>query len=74
MVGIDEQGPFRDKNGQLSQLVLAACSFDLKFHYVLAGWEGSASESIVLNSALSRRNQLQIPQGIFFWLITKNTK
>lgn len=71
MVGIDEQGPFRDKNGQLSQLVLAACSFDLKFHYVLAGWEGSASESIVLNSALTRRNQLQIPQGIFFCLITK---
>uniref|UniRef100_A0A803P7M7 DDE Tnp4 domain-containing protein n=1 Tax=Cannabis sativa TaxID=3483 RepID=A0A803P7M7_CANSA len=39
MVGVDEQGPFRNKNGSLSQIVLAACSFDLKFHYVLAGWE-----------------------------------
>ncbi|KAJ6295085.1 hypothetical protein OIU76_023059 [Salix suchowensis] len=59
MVGIDEQGPFRNKNGQLSQNVLVACSFDLRFHYVLAGWEGSASDLRVLNSALTRRNKLQ---------------
>ncbi|CAN0857902.1 hypothetical protein LINGRAHAP2_LOCUS6982 [Linum grandiflorum] len=62
-VGIDEQGPFRNKNGLLSQNVLAACSFDLKFHYVLAGWEGSASDLRVLNSALTRRNKLQVPEG-----------
>ena len=64
MVGVDEQGPFRNKNGMLSQNVLAACSFDLKFHYVLAGWEGSASDLQVLNSALTRRNKLQNPEGI----------
>ncbi|KAJ6677130.1 hypothetical protein OIU85_010318 [Salix viminalis] len=64
MVGIDEQGPFRNKNGQLSQNVLVACSFDLRFHYVLAGWEGSASDLRVLNSALTRRNKLQVPEGI----------
>ncbi|CAN1248210.1 Putative nuclease HARBI1 [Linum perenne] len=63
MVGVDEQGPFRNKNGLLSQNVLAACSFDLKFHYVLAGWEGSASDLRVLNSALTRRNKLQVPEG-----------
>jgi hypothetical protein len=66
MVGIDEQGPFRNKNGLLSQNVLAACSFDLRFHYVLAGWEGSASDLRVLNSALTRRNKLQVPEGILF--------
>ncbi|KAJ6418619.1 hypothetical protein OIU84_001897 [Salix udensis] len=66
MVGIDEQGPFRNKNGLLSQSVLAACSFDLRFHYVLAGWEGSASDLRVLNSALTRRNNLQVPEGILF--------
>ncbi|KAF2317524.1 hypothetical protein GH714_023929 [Hevea brasiliensis] len=60
MVGVDEQGPFRNKSGLLSQNVLAACSFDLKFHYVLAGWEGSASDLRVLNSALTRRNKLQV--------------
>lgn len=65
MVGVDEQGPFRNKNGLLSQTVLAACSFDLKFHYVLAGWEGSASEFRVLNSAITRRNKLPVPEGMF---------
>ncbi|KAJ6977017.1 hypothetical protein NC653_029025 [Populus alba x Populus x berolinensis] len=64
MVGIDEQGPFRNKNGLLSQNVLAACSFDLRFHYVLAGWEGSASDLRVLNSALTRRNKLQVPEEV----------
>lgn len=66
MVGVDEQGPFRNKNGLLSQSILAACSFDLKFHYVLAGWEGSATDLQVLNSALTRRNKLQIPEGIAY--------
>ncbi|XP_068308772.1 protein ALP1-like [Pyrus communis] len=66
MVGVDEQGPFRDKNGLLSQNVLAACSFDLKFLYVLAGWEGSASDLQVLNSALTRRNKLQMPEGKYY--------
>ncbi|GAV66874.1 DDE_4 domain-containing protein [Cephalotus follicularis] len=66
MVGVDEQGPFRNKNGLLSQNVLAACSFDLKFFYVLAGWEGSASNLRVLNSALTRRNSLQVPEGKYY--------
>ena len=64
MVGVDEQGPFRNKSGFLSQNVLAACSLDLKFHYILAGWEGSAADLRVLNSALTRRNKLQVPEGI----------
>lgn len=71
MVGVDEQGPFRNKNGLLSQTVLAACSFDLKFHYVLAGWEGSASEFRVLNSAITRRNKLPVPEGKYYLLDNK---
>lgn len=71
MVGVDEQGPFRNKNGFLSQNVLAACSFDLKFHYVLAGWEGSAVDLRVLVSALTRRNKLQVPEGKFYLVDTK---
>nr|XP_043613895.1 uncharacterized protein LOC122585836 [Erigeron canadensis] len=66
IVGIDEQGPFRNKYGVLSQNVLAACSFDMKFHYVLAGWEGSAPDLKVLNSALTRKNKLQVPEGRYF--------
>ncbi|KAL9374946.1 hypothetical protein Peur_031825 [Populus x canadensis] len=71
MVGIDEQGPFRNKNGQLSQNVLVACSFDLRFHYVLAGWEGSASDLRVLNSALTRRNKFQVPEGKYYLVDSK---
>lgn len=36
----------------------------MKFHYVLAGWEGSAPDMRVLNSALTRRNKLQVPEGM----------
>ncbi|KAK6921273.1 Harbinger transposase-derived nuclease domain [Dillenia turbinata] len=71
MVGVDEQGPFRNRKGFLSQNVLAACSFDLKFHYVLAGWEGSAADMRVLNSALTRRNKLQVPEGKYYLVDTK---
>lgn len=81
MVGVDEQGPFRNKNGMLSQNVVAACSLDLRFHYVLAGWEGSASDLQVLNSALTRRNKLQVPEGIVHirkiiltWMFSHPTK
>lgn len=71
MVGVDEQGPFRNKNGMLSQNVLAAFSFDLKFHYVLAGWEGSASDLQVLNSALTRRSKLPVPEGKYYLVDNK---
>lgn len=76
MVGVDEQGPFRNKIGFLSQNVVAACSLDLKFHYVLAGWEGSAPDLRVLNSALTRRNKLQVPEGmycLYYTLFTTNS-
>lgn len=63
-VGVDEQGPFRNKNGVFSQNVLAACSFDMKFNYVLAGWEGSAPDMRVLSAALNRRNKLTVPDGM----------
>jgi hypothetical protein len=44
--------------------VLAAVDFDLRFIYVLAGWEGSAHDSFVLQDALSRPSGLKIPEGI----------
>jgi hypothetical protein len=44
--------------------VLAAVDFDLRFTYVLAGWEGSAHDSFVLQDALSRPSGLKIPEGI----------
>jgi len=65
-----DNSSFRDRHGNISQNVLAACNFDLEFMYVLVGWEGSAHYSKVLNDALSRRNGLKVPQvNTSFFLI-----
>ena len=35
----------------------------MKFIYALPGWEGSASDSRILQDAISRRNGLIVPIG-----------
>ncbi|XP_077242532.1 uncharacterized protein LOC143883052 [Tasmannia lanceolata] len=52
--------------GWPSQNELAICDFDLKFTYMLAGWEGSASDSRVLASALSKPNGSPYLPGKFY--------
>ncbi|RWR86250.1 LOW QUALITY PROTEIN: putative nuclease HARBI1 [Cinnamomum micranthum f. kanehirae] len=42
------------RHGQLSQNCLMASGFDMKFQYVLAGWEGSATDATVLFSTLNK--------------------
>ncbi|XP_077247569.1 uncharacterized protein LOC143887354 [Tasmannia lanceolata] len=66
MVNGYDRAPFRNKKGFLSQNVMAACSFDLLFQFVLAGWEGSTADSRVLSSALTRPNGLQVPEGKYY--------
>ena len=58
------QGRFHGRKDGTTQNVLAAISFDLKFTYVLAGWEGSAHDSRVLNDAFARLGGFSIPDGI----------
>jgi hypothetical protein len=41
----NEMAAFRNRKGFLSQNVLAACDFDMRFTMVLSGWEGSVSDS-----------------------------
>ena len=60
---------YRGRKSYPTMNVLAACTFDLKFTYVLPGWEGSASDSRILDSALSREDNLNVPQGIKFLYI-----
>ncbi|XP_023644308.1 uncharacterized protein LOC111832173 [Capsella rubella] len=63
MVAGKDTASYRNRKGQLSQNVLAACNFDLEFIYVLSGWEGSAHDSKVLHDALTRNtNQLKVPE------------
>ncbi|KAH9151365.1 hypothetical protein LEN26_003875 [Aphanomyces euteiches] len=48
-----EAAAFHGRKG-LTMNVLAACDFDLMFTYILAGWEGSASDSKVYTDALTK--------------------
>ena len=68
MVSGRDVSSYRNRHGIISQNVLAACNFDLEFMYVLSGWEGSAHDSKILNDALSRRNGLKVPQGIYIFI------
>ncbi|KAK1627946.1 hypothetical protein QYE76_002261 [Lolium multiflorum] len=54
---------FRGRKRYTSQNVLAAVDFDMRFTYVLAGWEGSAHNVSILADSLSRPDGLQIPDG-----------
>ena len=57
------QAVFRGRKNAPTQNVLAAVSFDLKFTYVLAGWEGSAHDATILADALQREDGLRVPPG-----------
>jgi hypothetical protein len=57
------QAVFRGRKHCTTQNVLAAVDFDLKFTYVLAGWEGSAHNALILADALERADGLIVPQG-----------
>ncbi|KAH1082651.1 hypothetical protein J1N35_022412 [Gossypium stocksii] len=60
------QGRFRSCKRGTTQNVLAIITFDLKFSYVLAGWEGSAHDSRILSDALSRPRGLRISEGKYY--------
>ncbi|KAK3199756.1 hypothetical protein Dsin_023171 [Dipteronia sinensis] len=57
---------FRGRKGYPTLNVLAAYSFDLKFKYVLPGWEGTASDSRIIKNALIREDKLIIPNGKYY--------
>ena len=58
------QGRFCGHKDGTTQNVLAAISFDLKFTYILAGWESSVHDSRVLNDAFARPGGFSILEGI----------
>lgn len=59
-----DRARYRNRKGTVSQNVLAAVSFDMRFVYVLSGWEGSASDSRILEDA--RTTDFKIPDGRFY--------
>jgi hypothetical protein len=58
-----DRGAFLGRKNTTTQNVLAAVDFDLRFTYVLAGWEGSAHEALILADAIQRPDGLKVPQG-----------
>ena len=63
-----EVARYRGKKEHPAQNVLVACSFGLKFTYVLPGWEGTTSDSRIIKNALNRKDTLIIPNGNFKFL------
>ena len=55
---------YRNRKSGVSQNVLAACTFDMHFCYILSGWEGSASDGGVFHDA--RVHDLEIPEGRYY--------
>jgi hypothetical protein len=62
--GVDPAA-WRNRKGFLSQNVFAACSFDLLFQFIHAGWEGSAHDAWVLRDAVLK-NLFVPPPGRYY--------
>ncbi|KAH6764130.1 nuclease HARBI1-like protein [Perilla frutescens var. frutescens] len=62
------QRPKQDKRSRTQYEATSGSSEKImeEFMYVLSGWEGSAHDSKLLSDALSRTNDLQVPQGKYF--------
>ena len=50
------QIPFIGRKGVPTQNVMAACSFDMQFMFVWAGWEGSAHDTRIFLEAIDSSN------------------
>jgi hypothetical protein len=58
-----DRGAFLGRKHTTTQNVLAAVDFDLRFTYVLDGWEGSSHDALILADAIQRPDGLKVPQG-----------
>jgi hypothetical protein len=63
---------FHGRKSYATQNVMATVDFDLRFTYVLAGWEGTTHDANVLREALERVNGLRVPQGYSFTYVLVN--
>nr|XP_027099169.1 putative nuclease HARBI1 [Coffea arabica] len=65
----EEQMAYTNRYGIHSQNVLAVCDFDMRFNYIYAGWEGSAHDARVLESALMPPSDFSIPPSGKYYLV-----
>lgn len=64
-VPYEKRIPYRNRKGTLSQNVLAVITFDLRYCYVLPGWEGSAHDSRVLTDAVANHG-FSVPEDKYY--------
>jgi hypothetical protein len=57
------QQAFRGRKKDPTQNVMVVVDFDLKFTYVLAGWEGFAHDALILSDAIERQDGFTMPLG-----------
>ncbi|KAI8561258.1 hypothetical protein RHMOL_Rhmol04G0324700 [Rhododendron molle] len=57
---------YRSRKGEIATNVLGVCSRDQKFVYVLSGWEGSATDSRILQNAIEIPDGLIVPHGHYY--------
>lgn len=62
---------YRTRKGEIAVNFLGVCTQDMKFIYVLAGWEGSAADNRVLLDGLNRTHGLKVPDGNLFFFYLK---
>ena len=69
-VDVADQGRYRNRKQAITTNVLGVVDWNMKFLYVLPGWEGSASHSRVLRDAMrtSRQDAFAVPNGTHFYL------
>ncbi|KAL1555122.1 hypothetical protein AAHA92_15600 [Salvia divinorum] len=66
MVGNADKPRYRTRKSQIATNTLAACDQNMRFIYVLPGWEGSAGDARVLRDAVNRRHGLRVPIGNYY--------
>jgi hypothetical protein len=57
------QAIFRGRKHNPTQNVMAAVDFDLKFTYILIGWEGSTHDALIIADAIERDDGFTVPPG-----------
>lgn len=59
-----KQTSFRGRKNAVTQNVMVACDFDMRFIFVYSGWEGTANDSRVFIDAVSKpSNNFPMPRG-----------
>ncbi|KAI3458690.1 hypothetical protein Pfo_015353 [Paulownia fortunei] len=61
-----DKARYRNKKGEFVVNGVSVYDENIKFVYILSGWEGSATDSRVLRDAINRPNGLRVPSGNYY--------